>query len=102
MTCHSLFISIMKKLNLFILFSFCFSIIIRGQVDFAAIDSLIKKELPQGSEVGISVYDLTAKKSLYTYRDAKLSRPASTMKLLTTITAHARPHADQPFRTEVW
>ena len=53
MTCHSLFISIMKKLNLFILFSFCFSIIIRGQVDFAAIDSLIKKELPQGSEVGM-------------------------------------------------
>ena len=102
MTCHSLFISIMKKLNLFILFSFCFSIIIRGQVDFAAIDSLIKKELPQGSEVGISVYDLTAKKSLYTYRDAKLSRPASTMKLLTTITALARPDADEPFRTEVW
>ena len=92
----------MKKLNLFILFSFCFSIIIRGQVDFAAIDSLIKKELPQGSEVGISVYDLTAKKSLYTYRDAKLSRPASTMKLLTTITALARPDADEPFRTEVW
>lgn len=102
MTCHSLFISIMKKLNLFILFSFCFSIIIRGQVDFAAIDSLIKKELPQGSEVGISVYDLTAKKSLYTYRDAKLSRPASTMKLLTTITALVRPDADEPFRTEVW
>lgn len=76
----------MKKLNLFILFSLFFNYY-PGQVDFAAIDSLIKKELPQGSEVGISVYDLTAKKSLYTYRDAKLSRPASTMKLLTTITA---------------
>ena len=43
----------MKKLNLFILFSFCFSIITWGQANFAAIDSLIKKELPQGSEVGI-------------------------------------------------
>ncbi|MGK4024901.1 D-alanyl-D-alanine carboxypeptidase/D-alanyl-D-alanine endopeptidase [Bacteroides fragilis] len=92
----------MKKLNLFILFSFCFSIITWGQANFAAIDSLIKKELPQGSEVGISVYDLTARKTLYTYRDTKLSRPASTMKLLTTITALARPDADEPFRTEVW
>ena len=71
----------MKKLNLFILFSFCFSIITCGQANFAAIDSLIKKELPQGSEVGISVYDLTARKTLYTYRDTKLSRPASTMNL---------------------
>lgn len=62
----------MKKLNLFILFSFCFSIITWGQANFAAIDSLIKKELPQGSEVGISVYDLTARKTLYTYRDTKL------------------------------
>ena len=92
----------MKKLNLFILFSFCFSIITWGQANFAAIDSLIKKELPQGSEVGISVYDLTARKTLYTYRDTKLSRPASTMKLLTTITALARPDADEPFRIEVW
>lgn len=92
----------MKKLNLFILFSFCFSIITWGQANFAAIDSLIKKELPQGSEVGISVYDLTARKTLYTYRDTKLSRPASTMKLLTTITALARSDADEPFRTEVW
>ena len=58
--------------------------------------------LPEASEVGISVYDLTAKKSLYTYRDTKLSRPASTMKLLTAITALSRPDADNPFRTEVW
>ena len=58
--------------------------------------------LPEAFEVGISVYDLTAKKSLYTYRDTKLSRPASTMKLLTAITALSRPDADNPFRTEVW
>ena len=55
----------MKKLNLFILFSFCFSIITWGQANFAAIDSLIKKELPQGSEVGISVYDLTFASGIY-------------------------------------
>jgi len=73
-----------------------------GQRDFSQIDSLIKKMLPEASEVGISVYDLTAKKPLYSYRADKLSRPASTMKLLTAITALSRPDADEPFRTEVW
>lgn len=77
---------------------------LRGQVaaDFSQIDSLIKKMLPEASEVGIAVYDLTAKQSLYNYRENKLSRPASTMKLLTAITALSRPDADAPFRTEVW
>ena len=66
------------------------------------LDTLIKYKLPAGSNVGISIYDLTDGKSLYTYQSDKLSRPASTMKLLTTITALARPEADEPFRTEVW
>ena len=66
------------------------------------LDSLVEKHLPQGSEAGICVYDLTARKSLYSYRADKLSHPASTMKLLTAITALSMPDADHPFRTEVW
>ena len=66
------------------------------------LDTLIKYQLPAGSNVSISAYDLTANKILYDYQADKLSRPASTMKLLTTITALARPEADEPFRTEVW
>lgn len=66
------------------------------------LDTLLKYQLPAGSHVGICVYDLTAGKPLYAYQADKLSRPASTMKLLTTITALARPEADEPFRTEVW
>ena len=66
------------------------------------LDTLIKYRLPAGSNVSISVYDLTADKALYSYQADKLSRPASTMKLLTTITALARPEADEPFCTEVW
>lgn len=73
-----------------------------AQTDFSQIDSIIRTMLPEGSEVGVSVYDLTEGKSLYTYRDNKLSRPASTMKLLTAITALSRPEVDEPFRTEVW
>lgn len=66
------------------------------------IDTLIKYKLPQGSNVAISVFDLTDGKPLYGYQSDKLSRPASTMKLLTTITALSQPQADEPFRTEVW
>lgn len=66
------------------------------------LDTLIKYKLPQGSNVAISVYDLTADKALYRYQSDQLSRPASTMKLLTTITALSHPEADEPFRTEVW
>lgn len=93
----------MRKSFLLLLLSACFSITLWGQVDYSSqLDSLISQTLPKGSEVGISIYDLTARKSLYTYRDTKLSRPASTMKLLTAITALSHPNADEPFRTEVW
>lgn len=66
------------------------------------IDAWVTQKLPTGSEVGISIYDLTAGKQLYSYKANKLSRPASTMKLLTTITALSLPDSNEPFRTEVW
>jgi D-alanyl-D-alanine carboxypeptidase/D-alanyl-D-alanine-endopeptidase (penicillin-binding protein 4) len=66
-----------------------------------AIDSLIRL-LPQGSEVGVSVYNLTKDRPLYAYRDKKLSRPASTMKLITTITTLSYPEGSKAFSTEVW
>ena len=68
----------------------------------ASIDTLIANDLPHGSNVGISVYDLTARCPLYSYQADKLSRPASTMKLVTAITALSQSRADEPFRTEVW
>ena len=98
----------MRKHLLFLLLSVCLLPVSAQnggkQTDslFSRIDTLIKYKLPQGSHVGISVYDLTAGKPLYTYQADKLSRPASTMKLLTAITALSRPEADEPFRTEVW
>ncbi|MDR0746063.1 MAG: D-alanyl-D-alanine carboxypeptidase, partial [Mediterranea sp.] len=65
-------------------------------------DKLVETALPETSEVGIVVYDLTAKKQLYSYREHKLCRPASTMKLLTVITALSQPEAGEPFVTDVW
>jgi D-alanyl-D-alanine carboxypeptidase/D-alanyl-D-alanine-endopeptidase (penicillin-binding protein 4) len=68
----------------------------------ARLDTLINHELPPESRVGIAVYDLTARKFLYQYEADKLSRPASTMKLVTAIAALAQPEAAEPFRTEVY
>lgn len=91
----------MRKLFLLVILFAC-SLRMWGQADFSQIDSLIKRMLPESSEVGISIYDLTDNKSLYTYQETKLCRPASTMKLLTAITALSHPDAREPFRTEVW
>ena len=66
------------------------------------IEAWIRGSLPEGSDTGICVYDLTAGCPLYAYHADRLSRPASTMKLLTAITALSLPGADEPFRTEVW
>lgn len=66
------------------------------------LDSLVKTELPKGANVAIYVYDLTDDSPLYAYQADKLSRPASNMKLVTTITALTHPRAAEPFRTEVW
>ena len=68
----------------------------------ARLDSLVQNELPKGSNVGMAVYDLTAGRTLYEYQADRLSRPASTMKLITAITALSQPEFDEPFRTEVW
>lgn len=97
----------MKKYFLCLVLPFLLIPVVSGQNKKAEsltsrLDTLIKYRLPAGSNVGISIYDLTAGKPLYAYQSDKLSRPASTMKLLTTITALAHPDANEPFRTEVW
>lgn len=80
----------------------------RAQADSAMLDSLasginalITNRLPVGSNVGIAVYDLETNASLYNYHADKLSRPASTMKLLTAITSLDQADGNKPFHTEV-
>ena len=65
-------------------------------------DSLVRVLLPKGANVALMAYDLNERRTLYTYQADKLGRPASNMKLLTTITALDREEADESFRTEVW
>ena len=66
------------------------------------IDTLLKYKLPAGAHAGLCIYDLTAGRMLYEYQADKLSRPASTMKVMTAITALSQQGIDEPFRTELW
>lgn len=89
------------------LFAFCLSLctpILAVDVDSllkVRIDALLAHEMPYGAEAGVCVYDLSKGRTLYEYRADKLSRPASTMKLMTAVTALATPGANQPFRTKL-
>lgn len=51
------------------------------------LDELMKDTVLDDSEVGIVVYDLKAKKTLYEYQADKLFRPASVQKIVTAVAA---------------
>ena len=51
------------------------------------LDSLVKDPLLERTQLGLMVYDLSADSILYSYGGKQTLRPASTMKLLTSVTA---------------
>ncbi len=51
------------------------------------IATLLEADMFQTSQVGLMAYDLTADTVIYAYNERQTLRPASTMKLLTAITA---------------
>ena len=51
------------------------------------LDSMMRVPLLDSTQVGIMVWDLNENRSLFSYNHRQLMRPASTMKLLTAITA---------------
>lgn len=53
----------------------------------ADIDSLLRDPLFERSQVGIYVYDLTADSLVYSYHARQTLRPASTQKIITSVTA---------------
>ena len=65
------------------------------------LDSLLNDPLLKTSEVGITVFDLTTGQSLFRYQDEKLYRPASTEKVITSVTALARLGADYTMDTRL-
>jgi len=76
-----------KQIYLFIFILLACQTAVFGQASLQTrLDALLKQDFLKTSEVGITVYDLTADKHLYNYQDKKLYRPASVQKLITGIT----------------
>lgn len=65
----------------------------------SCMQELLRADFLRNSEVGISIFDLTADSMLYTYQADQLYHPASTEKLLTTITAIDQLGADYTIPT---
>ncbi len=65
------------------------------------IDKLLQSKMFETSQVGIMVWDLTADSCIYRYRERQLMRPASTMKLLTAITALDKLGGSYQFKTQL-
>lgn len=90
----------MKRLHLYILLTIV-SGILHAQSLQHRLDSLLNDPLLRTSEVGISVFDLTTGKSLFRYQDEKLYRPASTQKIITSVTALAQLGTDYTMDTRL-
>ncbi len=65
------------------------------------IDRLMYSDIFQTTTVGIYIYDLTTNTVLYKYNEKQLMRPASTMKMITAVTALDRLGSDFQYRTQL-
>ena len=66
------------------------------------LEALLKEDFLKTSEVGITVYDLTAGKPVYNYQEKKLYRPASVEKLITAITGLSVLGINHSFETSLY
>ena len=66
------------------------------------LDIYVKDKLFETSQLGLMVYDLTSDSVLYEYNKRQRMRPASTMKLLTAITAINKLGGSYRFRTQLF
>ncbi len=66
------------------------------------IDSLLKTPFLESTQLGLVVYDLTADRPLYRHGERQMLRPASTMKVLTAVTALSTLDEDYRFSTSLY
>ena len=92
----------MKKI-LFLAFICCLSVASVAQNDSLRLklDSLLRNHLFETTQVGLMVFDLDADTVLYEYQARQLMRPASTMKLVTAITALDRLGGAYEYQTRI-
>ena len=87
----------MKRLSYFILLIWA-SVAMQAQdsLPCARLDSLLQAPMFETSTVGMMVYDLEGDSVIFKKNERQLLRPASTMKLVTAITALDRLGGDHP------
>ena len=66
------------------------------------IDNLLKDNMFKTSQVGLMVWDLDRDTLIYAYNEKQLMRPASTMKILTAITALDKLGKNYRYMTSVY
>lgn len=66
------------------------------------LEKLLQHEMFETSFVGMMVYDLDSDSAIFRYNERKLMRPASTMKLITAITALDKLGGNYQFKTELY
>lgn len=65
------------------------------------LDKLLESKMFKTSQVGIMIWDLQADSCIYEHNERQLMRPASTMKLLTAITALDKLGGSYQFKTQL-
>ena len=65
-------------------------LVAQAQEIASAMDSLLRDDLFKSSDVSVVIYDLDDDKSIYSHRADKMCRPASVLKLLTSVVAIER------------
>lgn len=91
----------MKKYVIFLLLCCSFAATFAQENLRQKLDSLLDDPLFETTQVGLMVYDLTADQPVYQYNSRQLMRPASTMKIITAITALDRLGGDYMFTTRL-
>lgn len=66
-----------------------------------AIDRLLQNDMFKTSQVGMMIYDLDADSVIYRHNERQLMRPASTMKVITAITALDKLGGGYRFKTDL-
>lgn len=67
----------------------------------AQIEELLQSDMFRTSQLGMMVYDLDADSVIFCHNERQLMRPASTMKVITAITALSRLGGSYQFKTDL-
>lgn len=89
----------MYRQILFISFCFVLSALLQAQPSAKDLEKLLDDEILSCSDASVMVYDLDNDSLLFSHREHKLTRPASVLKIITSVAAVERLGADYELKT---